>query len=250
MQYHVKNTMYKSGRSVSGRVQDAVYSSLRKSIMNLNLAPGTVISEKEISLRYEVSRTPVREAFIYLSQEGLVKVIPQKETLVSRIDLSRVAQEFFLRENLESGAFVPFIKNSAPQHFVELEKLLEMQSDAYNRNEHINFVLYDDLFHRTFFEGAGQMLSWDVLESMSGHYHRVRLLTIRLKGIAYDVIDNHRMILKALREKDLNGARAMFCIHIHKLDAEEEVLRREFPGYFALNDEKNVFEADFGGLSV
>lgn len=231
-------------------MQDAVYNSLRKGIMNLNLAPGTVISEKEISLRYEVSRTPVREAFIQLSQEGLVKVIPQKETLVSLIDLARVEQESFLRENLESGVLGPFIKNSTPQHFVELERLLEMQSDAYNRNEHINFVMYDDLFHRTFFEAAGQMLSWEVLESMSGHYHRVRLLTIRLKGIAHDVVDHHRIILRALLEKDLNEAKARFRMHVHKLDTEEEILRREFPGYFASVNKRNVFETDFGGLSI
>jgi DNA-binding GntR family transcriptional regulator len=218
--------------------------------MNLNLAPGTAISEKEISLRYEVSRTPVREAFIQLSQEGLVKVIPQKETRVSLIDMARVEQEFFLRENLESGVLGSFIKNSMPQHFVELERLLEMQSNAYNRNEHINFVMYDDLFHRTFFEAAGQMLSWEVLESMSGHYHRVRLLTIRLKGIAHDVIDHHRIILKALYEKDLNEAKTRFLKHVQKLNAEEEILRREFPGYFASVNERNVFETDFGGLSI
>ncbi|MDR1901323.1 MAG: GntR family transcriptional regulator [Treponema sp.] len=242
--------MYKLGKPALGRVQDAVYNSLRKSIMNLNLVPGTAISEKEVSLRYKVSRTPVREAFIHLSQEGLVRVIPQKETLVSLIDIARVKQEFFLRENLEAGVLGPFIKNSNPQYFAEMERLLEMQRLAYNRNDHINFVMYDDLFHRTFFEAAGQMLSWYVLESMSGHYHRMRLLTIRLKGIAHDVVDHHTMILKALREKDLNEAHTRFRMHIHKLDTEEELLMREYPGYFVSGSEKDVFETDFGGFPI
>jgi DNA-binding GntR family transcriptional regulator len=84
-------------------VQDRVYAALRKSIINLNLVPGTVISEKEISLRFQVSRTPVREALIHLSKEGLVQVIPQRGTMVSLIDPARVQQEFFLRECLETA---------------------------------------------------------------------------------------------------------------------------------------------------
>ena len=86
----------------SRSVQDSVYTALRTSIINLNLAPGTAISEKEISRRFGVSRTPVREAFIRLSKEGLVRVIPQKETQVSLVDFRRVEQEFFLRESLET----------------------------------------------------------------------------------------------------------------------------------------------------
>ena len=84
-------------KRISRSVQDNVYSALRVSIINLNLAPGTAISETEVSLKFQVSRTPVREAFIRLSKEGLVEVIPQKETLVSLIDPIRVKQEFFLR---------------------------------------------------------------------------------------------------------------------------------------------------------
>jgi DNA-binding GntR family transcriptional regulator len=229
-------------------VQDSVYFALRNSIINLNLAPGTAISEKEISLRFEVSRTPVREAFIRLSQDGLVRVIPQKETLVSLIDFTRVKQEFFLREILETAIFEPFIKNSQPSHFRELEQLLGKQSAAFENNEYVNFVDYDDSFHRIFFEVAGQKLSWNILESVSGHFHRVRLLSIRLKGITKDIIGQHKNIVTALQKKDLVNARAFFRKHLHKLDTEEKMLLREFPDYFASGQEKNVFDVDFGGL--
>ena len=83
--------------------QNFVYEALRKSILTLNLLPGTAISENEISQRFEVSRTPVREAFIQLAKESLLKIIPQKETLVSYIDLQRVEQEHFLRRSLETS---------------------------------------------------------------------------------------------------------------------------------------------------
>jgi DNA-binding GntR family transcriptional regulator len=229
-------------------VQDSVYIALRDSIINLNLAPGTAISEKEISLRFEVSRTPVREAFIHLSKEGLVRVIPQKETLVSLIDFSRVEQEFFLRESLEIAVLESFIKNSLPAHFEELERFIEKQSAAFTADEYVNFVNYDDSFHRIFFDVTGQALSWEVLESMSGHYHRARLLTIRLNGIAKDIIDQHKSLLAALRKKDPAQARAVLHMHLHKLDTEEKILRGEFPSYFTSERERDIFDVDFGGL--
>jgi DNA-binding GntR family transcriptional regulator len=229
-------------------IQDSVYIALRNSIINLNLAPGTAISEKEISLRFEVSRTPVREAFISLAKEGLVRVIPQKETLVSLIDFARVEQEIFLRESLETAVLEPFIKNSQPSHFMELEQLLEKQKSALAGHEYVNFVDHDDNFHRIFFEAAGQLLSWDLLENVSGHFHRVRLLIIRLKGIAKDLIDQHKSIVTALRKKDLLKARSLLNIHLHKLDTEEAMLLREFPQYFVSARDKDVFDVDFGGL--
>jgi DNA-binding GntR family transcriptional regulator len=242
--------MERTERSQAGTVQNSVYTALRKSIINLNLAPGTAISEKEVGSRYKVSRTPVREAFINLSKEGLVKVIPQKETLVSLIDFGRVEQEFFLRESLEMAVLKPVIANYQASHFAELSQLIEMQSEAFDRNDYIKFLNYDDAFHRMFFVVAGQNLSWEVLDSMSGHYHRVRLLTIRLKGIAKNIISQHKSILGALKNKDLNDLRARLNAHLHKLATEEKMLLEEFPGYFLLDQEKNVFDVDFGGLSL
>lgn len=226
-------------------VQNSVYTSLRKNIMNLNLAPGTGISEKEISLRYQVSRTPVRETFIHLAKEGLVRVIPQKETLVSLIDFSRVEQERFLRTNLEIAVLEPFVKKCPPERFADLEELIALQRSAFEHNASVEFMNYDDEFHRTFFEVAGQELSWEVLESMSGHYYRVRLLTIRLKGIVKDIISQHQELFIALKGKNVDKARESLSLHLHKLNTEEKMLREEFPAYFVSKEPKDNFDVDF-----
>jgi DNA-binding GntR family transcriptional regulator len=226
-----------------------VYTSLRKSIINLNLAPGTAVSEQEIALRYKVSRTPVRETCIHLAKEGLIQVFPQRETLVSRIDFSRVEQEFFLRESLETAVLEPFINNSGPEGFIALEGLIQKQTAAFEHNDYIHFVDFDDEFHRTFFETAGQDLSWAVLENMCGHYHRVRLLTIRLQGIAKNIVGQHKKLLGALKKKNPAEAREVLRGHLHKLGAEEKMLREQFPDYFASPGNTDTFNVDFGGLS-
>jgi DNA-binding GntR family transcriptional regulator len=234
----------------TGNIQDSVYASLRKNIINLNLAPGTVISEKEIALRYEVSRTPVREAFIHLSKEGLVKIIPQRETLVSLIDLNRVEQELFLRESLEMAALKPFLSRCTPEHISQLEKIVETQTTAFQRNEYVNFMHFDDRYHQVFFEVAGHTLGWEVLESMCGHYHRARLLTIWLNGIAQSIVSQHIEILAAIKKKDLRESRLKLGRHLNKLHAEEKMLREKFPGYFASDQKDAGFDVDFGGFPL
>jgi DNA-binding GntR family transcriptional regulator len=238
--------LFTLNRTGTGNVQDSVYTSLRNSIINLNLPPGTAISEKEISLRYKVSRTPVREAFIHLSKEGLVRVIPQKETMVSRIDFSRVEQELFLREQLEPATLKLFVKRSAPSHFTAMDELIGLQSQALENSEFVKFIQYDNDFHHIIYSGAGQELAWEVLNTMTGHYYRIRLLTIWLKGIAGDILNEHRKLAAALKNKDLFASAAVLETHIHKLGDEKKLLKEAFPDYFAGPDEP-VFDVDFGG---
>ncbi|MDR2314504.1 MAG: GntR family transcriptional regulator [Spirochaetaceae bacterium] len=238
---------FTTGRDRAGNVQDSVYSSLRDNIINLKLPPGTAISEKEISLRYKVSRTPVREAFIHLSKEGLVRVIPQKETLVSRIDFSRVEQELFLREQLEPATLKLFVKCAVPSHFRAMDELIALQAQAMENSEFVKFMQYDNDFHHIIYSGAGQELAWEVLNTMTGHYYRIRLLTVWLKGIASDILAEHRNLAEALKAKDFSTAATVLETHIHKLGDEKKLLRETFPGYFTDPDEP-AFDVNFGGL--
>ena len=64
-----------SGRS--GSIADQVYHTLRSSIVTMRLTPATALSEQDIADRLKVSRQPVREAFIKLSEIGMVRVLPQ-----------------------------------------------------------------------------------------------------------------------------------------------------------------------------
>ena len=245
---HIMTT--KPARRDSRSVQDNVYSALRSSIINLNLPPGTAISETEVSLKFQVSRTPVREAFIRLSKEGLVQVIPQKETLISLIDPARVKQEFFLRESLETAVLERFISNSQSHHFAEMESLIGLQSEALKSKSYIEFINHDDRFHQILFEAAEQYLSWEVLSNLIGHYHRLRILTVLLSGIGDEKVVEHSKFFTALKEKNIEKAKEMLYLHLHNLDTEEKLVKRAFPEYFTSETVINTFDVDFGGLSA
>jgi DNA-binding GntR family transcriptional regulator len=227
--------------------QHFVYSSLRNSILGLNLVPGTVISEKDISLRFRVSRTPVREAFIALSREALVTVVPQKGSMVSKIDFTRIEQELFLRESLEKAALKLFMKDFKLSQLAEMEKLIELQAETAGTKKYEQFLQYDNMFHRIFF--GDQNVAWEAIENMCGHYQRFRLLTIWLQDIVKDIFEEHKLLFLAVKRKDTEEAIALLESHLHKLNTEEAIVKRLFPGYFADLAEAPLI-VDFGGLSI
>src|SRR3954468_7713688 len=88
-----------AGRAVS--IADQVFHTLRSSIVTMRLMPATALSEQDIADRLKVSRQPVREAFIKLSETGLVRVLPQRGTFVVKISARAVMDARFVRQAVE-----------------------------------------------------------------------------------------------------------------------------------------------------
>ena len=70
---------------------------LKENIVGLDLLPGSMLSENEIASCLNLSRTPVREAFIELSKVKIVEIYPQKGSVVSLIDYNMVEEARFMR---------------------------------------------------------------------------------------------------------------------------------------------------------
>ena len=77
------NSMPERKRGSGARV---VYELLRNEILELTLPPGSPIDEVQLAERFAMSRTPIREALVRLSSEGLIVTLPNRSTIVSNID--------------------------------------------------------------------------------------------------------------------------------------------------------------------
>lgn len=79
---------------VRGKGSQTVYDSLRRSILELTLAPGSLLDEVTLSQQFAMSRTPVREALVRLASEGLVTTLANRSTIVAPIDFVRLPVYF------------------------------------------------------------------------------------------------------------------------------------------------------------
>ena len=115
------------GKRRNFSTRDHVYETLKENIIRLNLKPGQSVSEKEISEMLNVSRTPVREAFVKLAQEELLEVYPQRGTFISLIDLDHVEEVRFIRELLERASAKLAAENPQNVDLVSLKENLQRQ---------------------------------------------------------------------------------------------------------------------------
>jgi len=211
---------------------EEICSILYKNIMLLNLKPGQMLNVNSLAEELGVSRSPVRDALIELSKEGLVDIFPQKGTYVSRIDFERAEEERFLRESIEEKVIPLFIKYCEEMDFLRLEGKITLQKEHFKAGDYAGFLEFDDRFHEIFFERTQKLMCWEVIRASSGHYRRIRLLTSQDAEIAVGVIAEHEEILLAAKKRDAAKCLELYRAHSSKLPMQKEKLMEKYPDYF------------------
>ena len=185
--------------------------------MNMTLEPGTDVSVQKLSERYGVSRTPVREAVVRLQQSGLVEIYPQRKTVVSKIDIDRIHEEWFIRTTLESAVVDEFIRKCSELVADTLQELVNKQKRYLDKEHFMDFYLKDNRFHQLIFETADESLSWQTIEDTASHYNRIRLMHGKILGNDLVTIKEHERIVEAARKRDVDEMRAVVKEHSYHL---------------------------------
>lgn len=203
---------------------------LRRAIIRLVLLPSQALSEKEIAGIFDVSRQPVREAFIRLSEIGLVEVLPQRGTYVVRISLSEVHEARFVREAVEVEVAKMAAEIGLDDVVVaELQDLIERQTRCAELLDYDRYFLLDEAFHRALSWGTGQRTAWVVIEKVKAQLDRVRYLSVPDTTPMEKLTSQHRSIVEAIVARDVNAAESAARIHQREILQSLPALVRRFP---------------------
>lgn len=213
------------------RTSDRVLQELTDKIRSLALAPGQVLSEKELARQLGVSRTPVREALTRLVDMGLVVVVPQVGTRVALIGLNEVEQARFMREHLEAAAFevaaqAPAVDTSVARRFLEEQRAAAASGDL-NR-----FFAADESMHEQIFVMSGYGGVWQAVRRAKLQLDRLRLLSETDPATLVELINDHDRVLTALEQRDLTAGRQHVRAHARRASEKIPLLREKFPQYF------------------
>lgn len=212
--------------------REYAYRLLRTNILNLTIAPGATISENDVAEIVAVSRTPVREAFIKLSQEALLSIQPQRGTYVSLIDPAHVEEARFLRATVETEVIKLACRSFPAEMLISLQSCIQLQELSAAENAPAKFFDYDEALHRTLFAGCGKERIWSVIKQMNTHYNRVRILNLLSGYNLPRIIEEHRCIIRAIRDRDVAAGERAADLHLSKIHIDIKQLQREFPEYF------------------
>jgi GntR family transcriptional regulator, rspAB operon transcriptional repressor len=215
-----------------GSAAQRIENELRRSIIALDLRPGTRLSEQEIAERHGVSRQPVREALISLAKTRLVEVQPQRGTVVVKISVRKMMEARFVREAIETAVVRRACASFDRTTRERIDDFLDVQDKAARRGDHTTFQRYDELFHIALAEGAGCPLAWEAVQDLKSHMDRVCQLTLPGTDAMLPLIEQHRHIIMAIDARNGDAAATAMELHLTEILRALPRIEAEHPEMF------------------
>ena len=223
--------MYIAERQYGETGRDYAMRVLKDNIVRLELEPGAAISDRELAAEMNLSRTPVREAFLELAKVKIVEIYPQRGTVVSFIDDNLVEEARFIRSVLETAVVKLVCQQITAQQLEQLENNIYLQQFYHQHPSAEKMMELDNEFHRMLFQVANKMQAYDMMNGITIHFDRVRNLAISAVK-EHKWMEEHDKIYEAIRDNHAEEAVRLMEQHLTRYQIDEEAVRKKYPQYF------------------
>lgn len=211
-----------SNKPAAERGAEHVYRMLRRAILRMELKPGSDLDELEISARYDVSRTPVREALIRLTAAGLVQAVRGRGARVAAMNLFDLRDFFEALDLLQrSQTHLAALRRTEAQLATIENAGRQFERAAAERDvEDINETNFQ--FHLAISAAANSSYLHDAYERALVEGMRVGHVSFvehdgsqtRLRQHLDETISDHREMIACIRTKDASGAELVAARHV------------------------------------
>lgn len=205
-----------------------VYKILWQEIVRRNLKPNEKLDINKLAEEMSVSRTPVMEALARLEKDGLVQRRNRVGTFVTPFYKDAFIASFQARDMVEQYVTPLSIENLMPTHIKPLEKTLAASAKLLINVDDENFdyasyTQYDQDFHLTLVKLSGNSQVIEFYRSLNSHMQIARAYSRRALSRAAEGLEEHRQILQAFMNKDVEQARSLQRLHLER--SREGVLK-------------------------
>ena len=195
---------------------DDVYELMKRDILNLEIKPGTMVTEQVICEKYNISRTPSRHVLQRLRDEGLIFSIPYKASYVSLLDLGSIRQLIYMRIAIETRVIMDAIKAKNEDFIMKLESSLRKQEELLKSDfTPDEFYEMDSEFHRTWFTQTDKLIVWEEIQKLLVHYTRFRMLDIVVVKNFYAIYEEHKELVRIIKEASFSEVDEMITKHLN-----------------------------------
>ena len=215
-----------------GSLTDRTFLAIREAIMELNFLPGEIIRKHDICNALGVSRSPVSEALAKLRNEGLVEVVPQSGTFVSRFSLQDIKEGAFLREAIELACIEILASNISEQQLIDLNRNLKLQKVLAESDDYQGFYQLDAKMHGMIMDFTGYKNLAKVTKTGWVQVDRARQLLLPVDGRLKKAFQEHRAVIMALEQNDVALAREKMRTHLNQLILLLTPLEKKHPHLF------------------
>ena len=197
-------------------------------IFDGDLEPGSRLQEEELSQRFGVSRTPLREALKLLTAEGLITIEPNRGATVTELSVKELAETFPVMGVLEALAGELAASHADDDDIKVLRGLHDDIVAGYRKKDLRSYFASNQAFHERLVEAAHN-------DTLATHYHQ---LAGRVRRARYRAnlsparwaqsVDEHEQIITALENRDGASLAVVLRAHIdHKFETVRDAIERE-----------------------
>jgi DNA-binding GntR family transcriptional regulator len=195
-------------------LKEKAYEVLKELILTGRLEQGKLHNEKRLAEVLGVSRTPVREALLELSREGMVHFLPSKGIRVRKITAKQVQEVFEIRRIIEGYIIQSISKTMRDADLKKIEAIIRKQERLAHLGEEVAFIAIDKEFHLFLASRTGNQQMEGILRNLRDQIHLMGIRVIRGGERVNQVLTEHRSILKALKEGDGKRAHKALLQHL------------------------------------
>lgn len=218
----------------NAKLNNAVYTTVKNDVIDGKYPGGTFITEADLCAQFGVSRTPVREALIRLSNERIIELIPNRGALVPHISLSDIIELYQLR--IANDGMAAYLSNErqTPELLKSMEESISREEQLLADGEFPQAISREDfVFHDLLVKGCGNQRLIDTITLLQNEMDRI----VRISADQYAIdtltvsLDYHRQILQAFRSGDRHKGRSL--VEDHWKAAQDGYIKRSLGGYLS-----------------
>lgn len=206
---------------------------LLHNIVHLELAPGSKVSSTKLAEALSLSRMPIREALSELSRLGLVDILPQRGTYVSKINYDFVEESRFMRLVLETAVVRLACETGVSRKSLDaMRENLQAYRTVQDGDSDLALEL-DNSFHRLIFASVNKLWTYQNLKKQMIHFDRLRTLSLSLIVTkAEDTLKDHEDIFYAINRQDSEMGEMMVKRHLTHYQVDFASIKQKYPEYF------------------
>jgi DNA-binding GntR family transcriptional regulator len=196
--------------------KDRAYAFTKERVLDSTYAGGDLITEGEVADALGMSRTPVREAFLRLEGEGLLRLYPKRGALVVPVSVGEVEAVMETRMLVERFALDKVLA-AGPAETVarRLEEAIAQQEERRAAGDADGFVAVDREFHTTFVTAAGNPIVTGLYDTLRDRQQRMIITSLLIDAErSASILVEHRALTEAIRSGDLERAQEVLTAHL------------------------------------
>lgn len=198
-------------------MQQAAYEAIQNAIVKREFEPGQCVSEREMSEKLGIGRTPVRNAMKQLAYEGWFNSSPGIGMIVADFNYENMKENFLVRAQLDALAASTCAKNVTPEMLLQLEYCLNACELALKRKDLILNTKLEADFHIKCVELSGNAYLASIYQLVVGHVPKSYYLQTQNEPFSWIALADHRGIVEAIRNGDSKLAEQRVHEHMDRI---------------------------------